>query len=59
MKASDARQLAWICPQCAYDAGARPFPGHLATFHTDECGSCHEQRSVTEPRDFDWRGVPK
>ena len=59
MKATEARQLRWICAQCAFDAGARWPKDHLATWHTDRCEACREERSVTEPRDFDWRGVPK
>lgn len=58
MIASKARQLAWICFQCATDAGAKMFKDHVATWHKDTCGACKTEQTVTEPRDFDWRGVP-
>ena len=53
---TNPRSVAWICTQCAVDAGAKPYWGHLATFHEDVCSICQEERFVTEPRDFDWRG---
>lgn len=57
MTPEQARAVDWICPQCALEHGAKTYPGHLATFHTGVCGCCGETKTVTEPRDFDWRGV--
>ena len=59
MTPAQARQVDWICTQCAITHGAKPFPGHLSTYHTGKCGVCEEEQTVTEPRDFDWRGTPK
>lgn len=59
MTAQEARQVDWICPQCAYENGAKPFKKHLATFHLNTCGVCRKEKQVTEPRDFDWRGIPQ
>jgi len=58
LKAREARQLAWICSQCAFDSGAKPIKDKISTWHYDICGACKEYVTVTEPRDFDWRGVP-
>lgn len=49
-------KVAWVCGSCAYELGAGWHPGHLATFHVDECGVCKRQRAVTEPRDYLWNG---
>ena len=47
--------VTWICDQCARNLGAQWWEGHVATYHSDECGVCHEYVTVTEPRDFRWR----
>lgn len=58
MTPSQARQVAWICHQCALDHGAEwPREDRCATFHIGTCGVCQEERTVTEPRDYDWRGI--
>lgn len=44
----------WICYDCAKKHGGESIPYHVATFHTNICGMCGEERTVTEPRDYNW-----
>ena len=46
----DPDQPAWVCYECGVKNGFWK-PG-IATWHTDTCGVCNHQKSVTEPRDF-------
>jgi hypothetical protein len=41
----------WICIDCGRKYGTA-YEGHVATFHTDLCGWCGEEKAVTEPRDY-------
>ncbi len=43
---------AWVCGECAEEAGGRMPEGHLATFHHGRCGVCEKKAAVTELRDF-------
>lgn len=54
--AIDFKYPSWICKECAKEnLGVWP-KGHTASFHTDTCGWCLEEKEVTEPRDW---GYPK
>ena len=49
-----ARNMTWICLDCAKAVGVVMPPGHAYTAHEDTCGVCGEIKTVTEPRDFRW-----
>jgi hypothetical protein len=42
----------WVCQDCALAHGGRIIPNHVATYHTDTCDACGQEKSVTEPRDY-------
>lgn len=44
----------WICNDCANKKGWKMPINHVATFHDDKCGDCHQLKSVTEPRDYNY-----
>lgn len=47
---------AWICTDCAVKNKGKFPKGHIATWHIEECGWCHENKAVTEPKDY---GFPR
>ena len=42
----------WTCHECATNAGGSMPPGHLATWHIDNCDICNIAKPVTQPRDY-------
>ena len=42
----------WICKECALKNSGREFKNHISTNHTGECGWCHKETSVSQPRDW-------
>lgn len=49
----------YICRKCAIEHGGTWPEGHLATFHTGECGVCHEVKSVCSYDDWDHLFIDK
>jgi len=53
------KQPNWVCHDCGqlwgrwYEDGEYfgPQP-HYATYHTSKCNVCHQEKSVTEARDY-------
>lgn len=46
--------VSFLCVECAFDAGGKPFKDRLSRFHKGVCGVCKQARAVTEPSDFKW-----
>lgn len=46
----DPEQPVWVCYDCGRKYGS--FKCGIATWHTDTCGVCDEEKACTEPRDF-------
>lgn len=49
---SDEDYPNWVCHDCAIEAGGTP--PECATFHIGICGACKKEKSVTEPRDYNY-----
>ena len=54
MTDKEARNVTWICHDCAMQFAKVHSDHHVATFHADECGVCKQLKQVTEPRDYAW-----
>lgn len=43
----------WVCFSCGNKYRAKPpIQDHVSTIHMGKCEVCHEEKPVTEPRDF-------
>jgi hypothetical protein len=49
----------FICRDCAELGGAIWPVCHVATFHTGECDSCGEKKSLCHTNDYDWPNRPE
>lgn len=67
VKCTNSNYPRWTCSGCAEEAGGKWPRGHVATWHSNICPVCGEQKAVTEPRDYrypdyqyvikDWKGL--
>lgn len=43
-----------ICSECAKANGATWPDGHVATFWTQNCDVCHEEKGICDVSDWNW-----
>lgn len=54
MGMKELEDVEYICTDCAKGLGGNWPQGHLATFHTEKCDVCEEEKPVSNVGDWNW-----
>lgn len=55
-----AKEVFYICADCANENGGVWPKSHVATFHLSDCDACDNEKSLCHVSDYNWpNGAPK